>query len=141
MSKADTSHVSRQDTAIEQQVQQLRARVMHLRLLNYGRHSRPHTNQSDGYGERQVSHNARRQPLLRVASERRLGGGFALVLLAACSVIGRLRALHDVLGEPHRVVHSDASPPGGGDGRAPAVSRFGAVSCPGLRAGVSSVRQ
>ena len=52
MSKADTSHVSRQDTAIEQQVQQLRARVMHLRLLNYGRHARPHTNQSDGYGER-----------------------------------------------------------------------------------------
>jgi len=62
MSKADTSHISRQDTAIEEQVQQLRARAMHRRLLSHGRHAVPHTNQNDGSGERQVSHNARRQP-------------------------------------------------------------------------------
>ena len=63
-----------------------------------------------------------------------LGGGVALVLPAACSVIVRSRALHDVRGEPHRVVLSDAAersrfPTPPGDGRAPVVSRFGAVSC------------
>jgi len=35
MSKADTSHVSRQDAAIEQQVQQLRARAMHPLHIRY----------------------------------------------------------------------------------------------------------
>jgi hypothetical protein len=33
MSRTDTSHISRQDTAIEQQLQQLRAGAIHQRLL------------------------------------------------------------------------------------------------------------